>query len=57
MNTFPVMLGVLCVFAIGYRYYSAFVAAKALVLDDKRATPAHTLEDGHNYVPSPKWLE
>jgi carbon starvation protein len=56
MNTFPVMLGVLCVFAIGYRYYSAFVAAKALVLDDKRTTPAHTLEDGHNYVPSPKWV-
>jgi len=56
VNTFPVMLGVLCVLAIGYRYYSAFIAAKALVLDDTRRTPAHVYEDGHNYVPSPKWV-
>jgi len=56
MNTFPVMLGALCVMAIGYRYYSAFIAAKALALDDRRITPAHTFEDHHNYVPSPKWV-
>ena len=56
MNTFPVLLAALCVYAIGYRYYSAFVAAKALALDDRRQTPAHTYEDGHNYVPSPKWV-
>jgi carbon starvation protein len=48
------MLGALCVFAIGYRYYSAYIAARALELDDRRTTPAHTFEDGHNYVPSPK---
>jgi carbon starvation protein len=56
MNTFPVLLAALCVYAIGYRYYSAFIAAKALTLDDRRETPAHTYEDGHNYVPSPKWV-
>jgi carbon starvation protein len=56
MNTFPVLLAALCVYAIGYRYYSAFIAAKALALDDRRQTPAHTYEDGHNYVPSPKWV-
>jgi len=56
MNTFPVMVGILCVFFLAYRYYSAFIAAKALVLDDKRTTPAHVYEDGHNYVPSPKWV-
>ena len=56
MNTFPIMLGTLCVFALAYRYYSAFIAAKVLVLDDRRTTPAHTYEDGHNYVPSPKWV-
>src|SRR5258705_3447383 len=56
MNTFPVLLAALCVYAIGYRYYSAFIAAKALALDDRRETPAHTYEDGHNYVPSPKWV-
>jgi len=56
MNTFPVLLAALCVYAIGYRYYSAFIAAKALSLDDRRKTPAHAYEDGHNYVPSPKWV-
>jgi len=56
MNTFPLLLGALCVYAIGYRYYSAFIAAKALSLDDRRVTPAHAFEDGHNYVPSPRWV-
>src|SRR5271157_3713973 len=56
MNTFPVLLGALCVYAIAYRYYSAFIAAKALVLDDRRVTPAHTFADGQNYVASPKWV-
>lgn len=56
MNTFPVLLGALCVYAIAYRYYSAFLAAKALALDDRRTTPAHTFTDGHNYVVSPKWV-
>src|SRR6202048_584983 len=56
MNTFPILLGALCVFALAYRYYSAFIAAKVLVLDDQRTTPAHAYEDGHNYVPSPKWV-
>jgi carbon starvation protein len=54
MNTLPAILGALCVYAIAYRYYSAFIAAKVLALDDRRTTPAHTFEDGHNYVPSPK---
>jgi carbon starvation protein len=56
VNTFPILLGALCVFALGYRYYSAFIAAKVLTLDDSRITPSHQYEDGHNYVPSPKWV-
>jgi len=56
MNTLPIILGALCVFSIAYRYYSAFLAAKALALDDRRQTPAHAHADGHNYVASPKWV-
>ncbi|MGA7632893.1 MAG: carbon starvation protein A [Terriglobales bacterium] len=56
MNTFPILLVALCVYAIGYRYYSAFIAAKAMALDDRRTTPAHLYADGHNYVASPKWV-
>src|SRR5438105_7769785 len=56
MSTVPVLLGALCVYAIGYRFYSAFIAAKALSLDDRRITPAHVYPDGHNYVASPRWV-
>jgi carbon starvation protein len=56
MNTLPIMLGALCVYALAYRYYSAFIAAKALALDDRRTTPAHLYADGHNYVASPRWV-
>jgi len=46
------MLGALAVLAIAYRYYSAFLAAKVLCLDDSRVTPAHQLEDGENFHPT-----
>ena len=56
MNTLPLMIGVLCFYALAYRFYSAFLAAKVMTLDDRRTTPAHLYEDHHNYVPSPKWV-
>ena len=46
------MLGALAVLAISYRYYSAFLAAKVLSLDDSRTTPAHRLNDGQNFHPT-----
>jgi carbon starvation protein len=42
MNTLPVLIGAPCVNATAFRYYSAFIAAKALVLDDRRITPPGT---------------
>src|SRR5262249_54371257 len=42
--------------AVAYRYYSAFLAAKVLALDDTRPTPAHRLRDGANYVPTHRWV-
>src|SRR5919109_359824 len=56
MNTLPILIGALCVYALAYRFYSAFIAANALVLDDRRTTPAHQFADNHNYVASPKWV-
>ena len=56
MNTFPILLGALCIYALAYRYYSAFIAAKALSLDDRRTTPGNLYADGHNYVASPRWV-
>ncbi|HVT05727.1 MAG TPA: carbon starvation protein A [Thermoanaerobaculia bacterium] len=56
MNALPLILFFLAVTAIGYRYYSAFLAAKVLSLDDSRVTPAHRLNDGQNYVPTNRWV-
>src|SRR5256886_5565929 len=56
LRAMPLLLGALCVLAIAYRYYSAFLAARVAALDDARATPAHTLYDGQNYHPTNKWV-
>jgi carbon starvation protein len=56
MKAFPVMFGALCILAIAYRYYSAFIATKVLALDNSRKTPAHIINDGHNYVPTHRWV-
>src|SRR5260221_9569037 len=56
MHALPLMIAAVCVVAIAYRFYGAFVAAKVLALDDARVTPAHRLNDGHNYVPTNKWV-
>ena len=44
MHAMPVMLGVLAILAIAYRYYSAFLAARVAALDDSRVTPGTPLE-------------
>lgn len=46
----------LCVFAISYRFHSAWLMAKVLTLDDLRATPAETHADGHDFVKTNKWV-
>jgi carbon starvation protein len=45
----PVLIFALGILAIAYRYYSAFLAARVLCLDDSRLTPAVRLADGQNY--------
>jgi carbon starvation protein len=56
MNALPIIVGALCVMAIAYRYYSAFIAAKVLALNDSRPVPSQTMYDGHNYYPTNKWV-
>ena len=56
MRALPILIIVLCIFALAYRYYSAFLASKVLALDSSRVTPAHRLRDGHNYYPMSKWV-
>jgi len=56
MPALPILVLTLCIFLIGYRYYSAFLAAKVFALDPAAKTPAYTLRDGQNYYPMSKWV-
>jgi carbon starvation protein len=56
MHALYVIVPILCILAIAYRYYSAFIAAKVMVLDDSRVTPAHSKYDGANYYPTSRWV-
>jgi carbon starvation protein len=52
MRALYLILPILCILAIAYRYYSAFIAARIMALDDSRVTPAHERNDGQNYHPT-----
>ena len=56
LRALPILIFVLGAFAIAYRYYSAFLAAKVAALDDSRPTPAHLRHDGQNYHATNKWV-
>jgi carbon starvation protein len=56
LHAMPLLLAALCIIAIAYRFYSAFLAAKVAALDDSRITPAHRFNDGQNYHPTNKWV-
>src|SRR5436190_16295464 len=56
MRALYLILPILGILAIAYRYYSAFIAAKVMVLDDRRPTPAHTRPDRHNYHATTRWV-
>src|SRR5512144_1358333 len=52
MNSMWLAITALAAFAVAYRYYSAFLAAKVAVLNDARTTPAHRLRDDVDYHPT-----
>src|ERR1700726_3226063 len=45
-----------CCYLVAYRFYSAFIAARLLTLDDSRATPSERHDDGRDFVPTNKWI-
>ena len=56
INAIWLVAAAVCTYALGYRFYSKFVAAKVLTLDARRATPAERLEDGRDFVRTNKWV-
>ena len=56
INAMWLVIAAACSYALGYRFYSKFVAAKVLALDAMRATPAERLENGRDFVRTNKWV-
>ena len=56
INALWFVAAAVCVYAIAYRFYSAWIAAKVLVLDETRATPAERFNNGRDFVPTNRWV-
>ena len=56
MQALYIVIPVVGIFVIAYRYYSAFIAARVMALDDARVTPAHSKYDGSNFHPMSRWV-
>jgi carbon starvation protein len=56
MNAMPLIIASLAIFALAYRYYFGFIAAKVLTIDRSRIMPSGRLYDGQNYFPMSKWV-
>src|SRR3954453_22936185 len=56
VNSIWLIIASVCAYLIGYRFYAKFIAAKVMMLDDRRATPAERLRNGHDFEPTNKWI-
>ncbi|TDX65541.1 carbon starvation protein [Methylosinus sp. sav-2] len=56
VNAMWLVAAAICVYLVAYRFYSLFIAERALGLDPQRKTPAHRHNDGLDYVPTDKYV-
>jgi carbon starvation protein len=56
INALWLVMAGTCCYALGYRFYSKFIAAKILALDGLRATPAERMENGRDFLVTNKWV-
>jgi carbon starvation protein len=56
LNSVYILAAALCTYAIGYRFYSKWIAARVLALNDRRATPCEVHEDGKDFVKTNQWI-
>ena len=56
VNAFWLLAAAVCVHLLAYRFYAAWIAARVLVIDPTRATPAERLDDGRDFVPTHRWI-
>jgi len=56
INSVFILTAALCTYAVGYRFYSKWIAASVLALNDRRATPCEVHDDGKDFVKTNKWI-
>jgi carbon starvation protein len=56
VNSLWLVAAAASIFLLGFRFYAKFIAARVMLLDDKRATPAERFQDGHDFEPTNKWI-
>jgi carbon starvation protein len=56
INSLWLVVAAACSYATAFRFYGKFIAARVMALDDKRATPAERLRNGHDFEPTNKWI-
>jgi len=56
VNSIYILTAALCSCAIGFRFYSKWIAVRVLMLDDRRATPCEVHDDGRDFVRTNKWI-
>jgi carbon starvation protein len=56
LSSVYILIAALCSYALGYRFYSKWLATRVLVLDDRRATPCEVHDDGKDFVKTNKWI-
>src|SRR3974377_1871024 len=56
LNSAYILIAALCSYTIGYRFYSKWIAARVLALDNRRATPCQVHDDGKDFVKTNQWI-
>ena len=56
INSLWFIIAAVCIYSLAFRFYSAFIATRVLMLDGSRATPAERLNDGRDFMPTNRWI-
>jgi carbon starvation protein len=56
VNSMWLVVAAVGTYLVGYRFYAKWIAARVMMLDDRRATPGERLQNGHDFEPTNKWI-
>jgi carbon starvation protein len=56
INSIWLVVAAASTYLVGFRFYARFIAARVMALDNRRATPAERLRNGHDFEPTNKWI-